>query len=241
MPFFTLIVMAVTLGLASPAALPRVLPVAAVTTGALPDSCAALMQPKHLPSLGIVLDSTALMTRLQALDTTSTGNVIVGVRFSSGPTGHIVERSASAPLSELVMGHVLASLRPASKGAPPAFRVHVRLGPAPTIALERSVLCRPLTVEHGGGEIRIAYGRVESAEAAAGVMPSRPRPITITPSLRISATGQVEEVNLGAGTGEHEVDRSIREKLLAWRFHPALLDGRPVAVWVSSKQVGLIP
>jgi hypothetical protein len=240
MTIYTVALIGLTSGLAGTLATPSALPVAAAASHAvIPDSCAPLSQPKRMPNLTAVLDSTGLMARLQALDTASAGSVIVGIIYSSAPSGHIIERSPPTPASELVLSHVLASLRSPSKGAPPAFRVHIQLGPTPVLELKRSRLCRPQSVEPGGDVLRIGYGQVQGSSASAGVMPAKSR--SITPSLRISATGQVEEVSIGPGTGILELDRSLREGLMVQRFHPALLDGRPVAVWVSGTKVGLIP
>lgn len=230
MTLLALAAMAVTLGAGRSATLPR--------TVSVEDSCAPLSQPKLLPSLDVVLDSTALLNRLAALDTTSRGELVVSVLYFSRPSGEIIERSVPVPAGEQVLGHVLSSLRPASKNAPLAFRLRVRLGGASVPVLERSILCVPRNIETGGREVRVAFGPAESREG--GSRPPR-APRSITPRIRISASGQVVEVNLGSGTGIPELDRSIREHTLGQRYHPALLDGRPVEVWVSGKKVELIP
>jgi hypothetical protein len=198
--------------------------------------CRPLNLPKRIRSLDLVVDSTALVTRLQALDALHPAEVIVSVLLANGGSGHVVTESPDTATGDQVVQHVVASLRPISKDAPAAFRVHVRFGPTPSIALEPSLLCAPVAVDEKG-EIRVPFFEVRRVPE--GSLP--PRPLRdVTPSLRIDPTGRVLEVNLGSGTGSSEVDRGLREMMLGERYRPALLDGRPVEVWLTGKRVELV-
>lgn len=63
---------------------------------------------------------------------------------------------------------------------------------------------------------------------------------SVTPRIKIGVNGEVLQVDLGAGTGYPDGDRSLRQSLESQRYEPALLDGRPVQVWLRGKSVELV-
>src|SRR5437867_2531592 len=93
--------------------------------------CSPLKLPKQTRSLNLVVDSTALTTRLQALDSSHPADVIVAVYLAHGASAHVVPESSDTSSATQVLQHVLASLRPSSKDVPAAFRVHVHSGSVP--------------------------------------------------------------------------------------------------------------
>jgi hypothetical protein len=134
---------------------------------------------------------------------------------------------------------VLASLRPGSKDFPAAFRLRLASTPIAFVSLERSVLCAPLST--GGTLPRGAVvGEVRVRSSGPGALPPSINARQVTPRIKIDSTGEVREINIGAGSGIPEVDRSIRETLMSQRYLPATLDGRPVAVWVFKGKPELI-
>lgn len=205
-------------------------------TRAYVEDCRPLEKPKDLPRLDAVLDSLALLDRVLGLDTMPPVPVIVSVFLSDKPRAHIVDKSAPTSTEDLVLGHVLASLRPVSKNSPIAVRVHLRLGPARGISLERSVLCAP-TALGGLGELKVPFfvGQVRGASPS-----GPPEPRSVTARIRVSADGHVLQVNLGSGTGIPNLDQAMREAILKQRYDPALLDGRPAEVWIEGKRIDLV-
>ena len=50
--------------------------------------------------------------------------------------------------------------------------------------------------------------------------------------MRITAQGQVEDVQVECSAGHHDLDQSALEAVRRWRFEPARRGSEPVAVWV---------
>ena len=183
-----------------------------------------------------MLDSAGLLRRIRAADSAAS-EVVISVFLATPPDGSVLEGSAPGASAQLALREVLASLREPLKAAPAGFRVRVRFGPAPTLGLERSVLCAPEATEAGAtaGE-PVMVRRVDPASR-----PASERGRQITPTYRIDALGRVLAVNLGSGTGLPELDRAIREAAVARRYRPATLDGRAVEVWLAGTRVELVP
>ena len=198
--------------------------------------CLPLAQPKRMPALGALLDSISLANHFQVADTT-TAPIVVGVFLSNPPSGVVLDGSTSPFPADSALRLVLASLRSASKSSPVAFRVHVEPGRTPRISLERSFLCAPELLEEETLKIPFKVGRVVSGSTPSG-MPSEPR--SVTPRLRINSSGRVVSVDLVGGTGFPEIDRGMRDGLLRQSYRPALLDGRPVEVWLTGAQVEVV-
>ena len=198
--------------------------------------CKPLPDPKRLPGLDAVTDSAALVTRLAALDSIP-GEIIVSVWYAEHPAAYAVD--AVLPLSvthEAVLAAVSAALRPAQKDSPAAFRIRTQLRKTPRVVLERSILCSPTTED--GSPVRgpVMIGRVTSTNPLPA--PTNARPVEL--KMRVSSSGEVLEVNLLSGSGIAEVDRSLVETTRNERFRPALLDGRPVEVWLRGNRIELV-
>lgn len=195
--------------------------------------CQLLELPKRLQSLDLVLDSIALTTKLQDFQPPAPAEVILSVRLGERPAAHFMDTLAVGSFSPELLAQVVDALRPVPKGFPRAFRLHLESGPTPSVRIEPSVLCAPLTDEGASvTQLRFSVGISSSSSPP-------PRGQQVTPSLRVDETGKVYEVKLGRGTGNPEVDRALQEELLRQRFRPALLDGRPVEVWLTGRRVEL--
>jgi outer membrane biosynthesis protein TonB len=48
--------------------------------------------------------------------------------------------------------------------------------------------------------------------------------------MRITEQGQVQNLALMNGTGDDRLDRWVVQSLERYQFHPALIDGHPVAM-----------
>src|SRR5688572_2530493 len=200
-----------------------VLPVVAVAQ----QGCKALTEAKELPALTSLLDSSALVANLPVPDAGAPGEVVVSVVTGAMPQAHVMDSVAAAATGMTVMQRVLASLKPGAGNAPPAFRVRVVLAQPVSVYVEPSVLCEP---KAKGPERKLAL------TVAAGSPPPRP----ISPRIKIGVNGEVLQVDLGGGTGNPNGDRSLRQALERQRYEPALLDGRPVQVWLREKRVELV-
>jgi len=199
--------------------------------------CKPLPDPKRLPGLDAVTDSAALVTRLAALDSIP-GEIIVSVWYAEHPAAYAVD--AVLPLSvthEAVLAAVSAALRPAQKDSPAAFRIRTQLGKTPRVVLERSILCNPTTSDGYAVQSTVLVGRVTGA-APEETPPRNARPVQT--GIRVSPTGEVLEASILSGSGIAEVDRALLESLRGQRFRPALLDGRPVEVWLRGNRIELV-
>jgi hypothetical protein len=205
------------------------LPVVAVAQ----EGCKPLTELKKLPALNTLLDSAGLVTSLPAPDAGGPGEVVVSVMTGAAPQAHVMDSVTAAATGTAVKERVLATLKPGARNAMPAFRVRVALAQSVSIFVEPSILCDPRA---RGPQDRRASFTVTSPSGPG----SAPRPRSVTPRIKIGVNGEVLQVDLGGGTGYPEGDRSLRQALEGQRFEPALLDGRPVQVWLRAKKVELI-
>jgi len=106
-----------------------------------------------------------------------------------------------------------------------------RLPPAP-----RSVLCWPTAIEGQNTSPVFGTGRMTTFKPSA-IPGARPEPIRA--KLLVSADGVVTSVTILSGSGYPEIDRDYVTRAKAQRYRPALLDGRPVAVWVEAGTIRL--
>jgi hypothetical protein len=197
--------------------------------------CDPVPTPRALTSVDAVLDSTALMAGLAAISTDVRDEVTLSIRFGGRPTGHVVDVAQPSPMQSSLLDLVLASVR--SGGAAIATRVVVLPGPTPVVRLDRSILCAPEARGGGSGSRQPAVvGRVTSS--APGGVPTQPREVRAR--VRISDSGNVLAVEILQGSGYAEIDRAVRESSLSKKYTPALLDGRPVEVWLTENRVELV-
>jgi hypothetical protein len=202
-----------------------------------PEDCKPLTEAKKLPALTTLLDSAGVVTNLPAADSSGPAEVLVSVMTGAMPHAFVMDSlAAKTAAGTAVLERVLSALRPDAGNAIPAFRVRVVLGQAASVFVEPSVLCGP---RGKGPPSRLSF-TVRGPAGPPGSGARTPPPRSVNPRIKIGINGEVLQVDLGGGTGYPEGDRSLRRALEGQRYEPALLDGRPVQVWLRDKQVELV-
>lgn len=203
------------------------------------DQCRPLDQPKKMPAMSVMVDSTELIRRVALLDVTSISDVTVGVVLDEPVDVFLVDLLAPTTVHDSLRAIVRATARARGKDFPRSYRVHVTGSPALAVSIERSILCGPVSMGGPGGRgATVGRVTVRASPGSGGPPPSNPRPFTTR--QKVDSTGQVVEVDIGSGSGFAEIDRTVRETLREQRFIPATLDGRPVAVWLTKGKAELI-
>jgi hypothetical protein len=203
------------------------------SVAATQEGCKPLTDVTKLPALNALLDSAALVANLPAPNADTPGEVVVSVMTGTMPQAHVMDSVTAAATGTTVQERVLASLKPGARNAIPAFRVRVVLTQPATVSVEPSVLCEPKATTPPK-QASFTY----VTPAGPGAPGVRPRPVS--PRIKIGSNGEVLQVDLGAGTGFADGDRSLRQALEGQRYQPALLDGRAVPVWLREKKVELV-
>ncbi len=203
--------------------------------GIAQEGCKVLTEVTKLPAVTALLDSAALVANLPAPNAGAPGEVLVSVMTGATPQVYVMDSVAAAATGVAVQERVLVSLKPGIRNAIPAFRVRVVLAQPAAIHLEPSVLCEPKATTPPR-QASFTY----VTPAGPGAPQVRPQPRSVSPRIKIGSNGEVLQVDLGAGTGVPEADRSLRQALEGQRYQPALLDGRPVQVWLREKKVELV-
>ena len=200
-------------------------------------TCRPLSEPKHLPDRSLVVDTAALFAGLDGVGADSPGDVGISLLWSDHPEGHFLGELPHRQWHKLVLDLLLASLRPAPKHAFLAVQVHVQAAPERRVWLEHPILCDPQVIE--GQSISPPFGvgvKTFAPSPIPGYQPQRVRAKTL-----IDANGSVTAVTIVSSSGYPEIDRTLIQSIKAHQYRPALLDGRPVAVWVSDRGIRLAP
>jgi hypothetical protein len=201
--------------------------------GVAQDECKVVTEVTKLPAMTALLDSAALVANLPAPNAGAPGEVVVSVMTGARSQAHVMDSVAAGAAGITVQERVLASLKPGIRNAIPAFRVRVVLAQPAAVYLEPSVLCEPKATTPAR-QASFTY------LTPAGAGPPQGRPRSVSPRIKIGSNGEVLQVDLGAGTGLPDGDRALRQALEGQRYQPALLDGRPVQVWLREKKVELV-
>ncbi len=197
------------------------------------EGCKPLTELKKMPALTSLLDSGGVVANLPAPDSSYPAEIVISVMTGATPRAFVMDSlAAKTAAGTAVTERVVSSLKPEARNAIPAFRVRVVMGQAASVNVEPSVLCAPRAK---GPPPRPSSFTIV---APAGARP--PRPQSVIPRIKIGVNGEVLQVDLGSGTGYPEGDRSMRQSLERQLYEPALLDGRPVQVWLREKQVELV-
>lgn len=200
------------------------------------EDCKPLTDPRKLPALSKLLDSAAVVTSLPA-DSSGPNEVLLSVMTGATPEAFVMDSvSAKTATGLAVRERVLAAVTPEARNAIPAFRVRVTLGQALGVYVEPSVLCPPRPTTPPGK----ASFMITGPAGPPGSTPRPARPREVSPRIKVGVNGEVLQVDLGGGTGYAEGDRAVRQSLEGQRYQPALLDGRPVQVWLRDKKVELV-
>jgi len=201
------------------------------------ERCKPLTEAKKLPALAMLLDSGGVVTNLPAPDSSGPAEVLMSVTTGATPRAFVMDSlAAKTSAAKAVLERVLSSLKPDARNAIPAFRVRVVLGQPASVYIEPSVLCGPRAK---GPPARASFTITGPAgPPGSGARPPRPQPVN--PRIKIGINGEVLQVDLDGGTGYPDGDRSIRQAHEGQRYEPALLDGRPVQVWLRGKDVEIV-
>jgi hypothetical protein len=191
--------------------------------------CGVLPEPRELPSVDALLDSAALVAGIPPADESGPAELWISVRMRSTPEVFAIDSTLTQDVVGATLDQVRAAIRKESRLAIPSFRLRVLYGRPELLRVDRSVLCPP--VAPPGASNRFAVTRVTPGSGRS--TPLRP----IDPRIRIDARGEVRQVDLGSGTGDLSVDRQMRDGISRLRYLPALLDGRPVEVWLRDRRV----
>lgn len=205
--------------------------------GSTTAACNPMTMPRALRGVDALVDSAGLVAQLAGVVGDPRLELTVSIRLGADPAGFLVGVEAPTAVQAELLDLVLASLRVVGSRVE-AVRLVFLPGPTPVLRLERSVLCAPESSDVGVVRTPVVVGRVTSTSAAPRSMPS-PRPVRTR--IRISAAGLVQAVEIVEGSGVPEIDRSIMDTVRRQRYQPALLDGRPVEVWLTNGRVELAP
>ncbi len=194
------------------------------------------LESNAVRSVNALFDSTALASRMPIGTLGDFGELQITVVTGSKPRGYIVNSDPADTTASGFIGQVLGSLRP-SRSAPSAFRLHVTFGASPTMAVAPALLCDPVALTEPKP---VSYTVVVPSSARGSVGAAGTGPRRVTPSVRIGVNGEVLRVDVGGGTGNSQLDRSIQQSFQAQRWRAATLDGRPVSVIVTGKKVEIV-
>jgi hypothetical protein len=201
------------------------------------EDCKPLTEGKKLPALTTLLDSAGVVTTLPASDSSGPAEVLVSVMTGATPHAFVMDSlAAQTAAGTTVLESVFSALNPDARNAIPAFRVRVLLGQVAGVFVEPSVLCGP----RGRRPSSWVSFTITGPAGPPGSGARAPRPRPVNPRIKIGINGEVLQVDLGGGTGYPEGDRVLRQALEGERYEPALLDGRPVQVWLRDKHVELV-
>lgn len=198
--------------------------------------CAPLTLPKRVRAVDALFDSSALMTRLKAVDTIIGAETIVSVSSGPSPTADVLDVPVVTPGHQMLVAEVIAVLRADVKEMPPAFRLHIRHSAGLEVTLDPSEFCPPVSVSGpGAGRPVAGTGRVVSRSSSGRTVTPQPR--NIQARFDVDASGVVSGLSIGAGSGVAEVDRQLRDMFENMRYSPATLDGKPVAVRIAGNKI----
>ena len=110
-----------------------------------------------------------------------------------------------------------------------AFRVHLQVAPNRRVRLERALLCEPQAVEG------------QNVKAVAPSLIPGYQPKRVRTRVLVNPSGAVTAVTILTSSGYPDIDQVLIHSIKARRYRPALLDGRPVAVWISDRGTTLAP
>ena len=184
----------------------------------------ALGDWEALPPMAQLADSLALVqAAAQWLE--GSGHAVYSIRFDSAGTpasAHAVESSLGAEATAELGERVRAAFLPRAEGAPRYLRVRVEADGVVEARLGASQECMPAL-----------RNREEVSRLLEGVA----RRLGISGTARlwifVATTGEALETRVDTTSGDPLLDEHMRTVGMQMRFHPALADRVPVAVWVA--------
>jgi protein TonB len=122
------------------------------------------------------------------------------------------------------------------------------VAPAPSVVAPAPVLVEssPLQAIEGASSVEAGVDQSAALDRSAPAYDIAPRPRypqlalrngwegTVMLDVLVGVDGRVEQIRVQRGSGHRVLDQqALRQVREAWRFHPALREGRPVAAWAS--------
>jgi hypothetical protein len=189
--------------------------------------CASLNLPSKLPPVDQLVDSAGLVA---AIAPYREGEFVVSLLLNTKGRLSLTPLGSWAGAPDSLLNRVDGALRPTGTVDAPSVRLRFRLRDPRAITVERSELCAPVSLD--GTESRVV--NIETS--------SPPPPHIRKPTLRmrIGSDGTVLEARIVASTGVPELDQEIARTAPQSHFRPALLDGRPVEVWLERGHAELV-
>lgn len=183
--------------------------------------CSPSRVPAELPGVDAVVDSTAIAELIAGSGAQGVLRFSIVADVGEAPRAFAIAGGAASAATEWLTPRIEAALRPSPKAATAwGMRLRAVAGSPTELALERSEYCRPQRIPGGAPRTTI---RVV-------VEPGSPRPPRQgpIPIVHVSAEGDLRHVTF-LRSSNHELESELRRVMMANRFHPARIDGVPVA------------
>ncbi|HET7274688.1 MAG TPA: TonB family protein [Longimicrobiaceae bacterium] len=185
------------------------------------------------PTVDLLVDSAALVEAIGEMQGESSGYAISSV--STDSTGAIddiwiVEESLGDTSSSQILAAITDAARTQTPGSSSTTLLRIDLGDQIRLRTGRSEECRPAMTN------REAFAQALTARVAELARTRNFVPGQTYTSLvwvYVNAEGDVEQIRLREGSRRAEFDRLAISFAPEWEFHPALMNRKPVAVWVA--------
>lgn len=195
--------------------------------------CAPERRPEALPAAATLVDSAALAAGLAGLWEARgrpDGQVVLSLAYDVN--GWNEERRVAGggvdpALAEEVRDSVFAHRRAVAPGEPWGVRLEVGLGVAPTLRVQRRVLC-PARLASGA-----ALPGTDEEYSARHPYPPVVGAFRSRVQLLVDAAGNVVDARLDGAPTDAWVLASLMRTAQSMSFAPARVDGVPVASWVE--------
>ena len=193
--------------------------------------CSTLREPRRLPPVDQVVDSTALVAQLSTLPASHHGaEVVLSLAHTGDSTSVHVVATPSAGVGDTVRRLVQNQLRLTRSFEAPHLRVQLVLAEVVTLGTARSQLCLPILAER----------QLPQQPFVEVPLPASGRVRDTIVKILIDASGVVTEAVVQSSSGVPELDDFVLRSMRSKRYEPALLDGRAVSVWLDRGRAVLV-
>ncbi len=212
------------------------LPVHANAQDDAKQKCSPHNEPRKLPPVDAVVDSAALGAALDSLAGDGFLDARIAVHQGKAGSAALFRIGSDPAPGDPVLAAIGAVLRPDLEAIGASVVLRARIEQGILLVVEHSVFCAPVIVP--GSTVQRSVVQVTAAEAAQVQAGNRIR----TPVLRvrIGLDGIVREVQLQSGSGLRSLDADLIRITEQTRYLPALLNGRPVEVWLIRNRAEII-
>ncbi|MBA3889689.1 MAG: hypothetical protein H0X64_04095 [Gemmatimonadaceae bacterium] len=181
--------------------------------------CAQSRVPAELPAVDAIVDSAALASLIAGSG--AEGVIRFSIVADVGEQARVFSiASGVSPATGWLTPRIQEALRPSPKSTVAwGVRLTASADSTPEIALERVEYCPPQPRPSG------MVQRITIVQEPGSPRPPRQWPNTI---VHISADGDVRNVTF-MGSSSRELESELRRISMSMRYHPARIDGVPVA------------